>query len=112
MRVKSATQRNITPYKVGGLIFPSQDRYVDLKGIDSDVDIILSDLDNDPGEILAFLDKIKPIEVIETYPGARKEMDGLFPNLTRLDRLEGDKIIFLNIVFAFLFFKKFNDREQ
>ena len=82
MGFKSTLSGNITPYKVGGLIFPSKYRYEDLKGIDSGVEIILSDF-NDEKDLQDFFNKISPIKVIETYPEAREEMDGLFPNITR-----------------------------
>ena len=109
MKIKTLSQGSNTPYKVGGLIFPSKDRYVDLKGIDSGVDIILDYTDID--EVCSFLDKIKPVEVIETYPGARKEIDGLFQNLTRLNNLGGDEIFYLKYLFAKIFLKKFKYRE-
>ena len=81
MGFKSTLPGDITPYKVGGLIFPSKHRYEDLKGIDSGVEIILSDY-NDEKDLQYFFNKIRPIKVIETYPEAREEMDGLFPNIT------------------------------
>ena len=112
MGFKSLSKRRNTPYKVGGLIFPSKDRYVDLKGIDIGVDIILSDLNDDDKELQAFIDKINPIEVIETYPDAREEMDGLFQNITQLLCYEGNEIYYFDYKFAFMFFSKFKYREQ
>ena len=47
MGFKSTLPGDITPYKVGGLIFPSKYRYEDLKGIDSGVEIILSDFNDE-----------------------------------------------------------------
>ena len=55
MGFKSLAQSKNTQYKVDGLIFPSKERYQDLKGIDIGVDIILSDLDNEE-EFKAFFD--------------------------------------------------------
>ena len=46
MGFKSSSQRNNTQYKVGGLIFPSEESYRELKDIDDNVDNILSNLDN------------------------------------------------------------------
>ena len=111
MGFKSLAQSKNTQYKVDGLIFPSKERYQDLKGIDIGVDIILSDLDNEE-ELQAFFDKIKPIEVIETYPDAREEMDGLFRNITQLLCLEGNERFYLDYKFACMFFSKFKHREQ
>ena len=81
MGIKSS-QRNNTLYKVGGLIFPNKDRYVEFEGIDDGADILISHLRNEDN-IKEFFDRINPIEVIETYPDAREEMDGLFSNITR-----------------------------
>ena len=75
MGFKTLSQRNNTQYKVGGLIFPSEERYRDLKTIDADVDNILSDLKYEEEKLQAYFDKIEPIEVIETYPDAREEID-------------------------------------
>ena len=82
MGFKSTLSGDITPFKVGGLIFPSKYRYEDLKGIDSGVEIILSDF-NEEKYFQDFFNKISSIKVIETYPEAREEMDGLFPNITK-----------------------------
>ena len=81
MGYKSTLPGAITPYKVGGLIFPSKHLYEDLKGKDVDAENIISDF-NDEKDIQDFVNKINPIKVIETYPEAREEMDGLFPNIT------------------------------
>ena len=81
MGFKSTLPGDITPFKVGGLIFPSKYCYEDLKRIDVDAKIILSDL-NDEKDLQDFFNKIGPIKVIETYPEAIEEMDGLFPNIT------------------------------
>ena len=81
MGFKKTLPGDITPYKVGGLIFPSKYRYEDLKGIDSGAEIILSDI-NDEEDLQEFSNNIRPIKVVETYPEAREEMNGLFPNIT------------------------------
>ena len=81
MGFKSTLPGDITPFKVGGLIFPSKYLYEDLKRIDVDAKNILSDL-NDEKDLQDFFNKISLIKVIETYPEAIEEMDGLFPNIT------------------------------
>ena len=114
MGFKKTLPGDITPYKVGGLIFPSKYRYEDLKGIDS-VDIILSDLGNDEEDLQKFFNKIIPIEVIETYPEAREEMDGLFLNITRFLCYEfygTSNFLKKRYKFADMFFSKFNYREE
>ena len=75
MGIKSS-QRNNTLYKVGGLIFPNKDRYVEFEGIDDGADILISHLRNEDN-IKEFFDRINPIE------DGREEMDGLFSNITR-----------------------------
>ena len=115
MRITSATQRRTSPYKVGGLIFPSKDRYIDLKGIDIGVDIILSDLGDDKEDLQEFFDKIRPIEVIKTYPEASEEMDCLFPNITQLLSYEfygRSNKLKKSYKFAYMFFSKFSYREE
>ena len=115
MGFKSATQIRNTPYKVGGIIFPSRNRYEDLKGIDTGVDIILSHLGDDEEDLEVFFDKIRPIEVIEKYPEAREEMDGLFPNITKMLCYEfygTSNKLKKNYKFAHMLFSKFNYREQ
>ena len=115
MGFKTTTQIRNTPYKVGGLIFPSKDRYEDLKGIDTGVDIILSYLGDDEEDLQVFFDKIKPIEVIETYPEAREEMDGLFRNITQLLCYEfygRSNILKKSYKFASMFFSKFYYSEE
>ena len=111
MGFKSLAQSKNTQYKVDGLIFPSKECYENLKGIDAVGSIILLDLCNEE-KLKAFFDKIKPIEVIETYPDAREETDGLFRNITHLLCLEGNERFHLDYKFACMFFSKFKYREQ
>ena len=47
MGFKTLSQSKTRQYKVGGLIFPSKERYEDFKGIDLGNEIILSDLVNE-----------------------------------------------------------------
>ena len=110
MGIKSSQRNNIV-YKVGGLIFPSKDRYVDFKGIDSGADIIISDFRNEDN-IIEFFNGIKPIKVIETYPDAREEMDDLFLNITRYLSYEGNEMLYSKYKFAIMFFKKFKYIEH
>ena len=111
MGFKSILPGDITPYKVGGLIFPSKYRYEDLKGIDSVAEIILSDFNDEKD----FFNKIRPIKVIETYPEAREEIDGLFPNITGFLCYEfygTSNSLEKRYKFAVKFFSKFKYIEQ
>ena len=110
MGFKSSSQRNNNQYKVDGLIFPSEEIYRKLKDIDDNVDNILSNLDKK--ELKAFFDKIEPIEVIETYPDAMEETDGLFSNITYLLCFEDTDHLQFEYDFACMFFSKLIFREQ
>ena len=109
MGIKSS-QRNKTIYKVGGLIFPSKDRYIDFKGIDSGADIIISDFRNED-DIIEFFNGIKPIKVIGTHPDGVEELHGLFSNITNYLTYEGNEILYLQYKFACMFFSKFKYTE-
>ena len=111
MGFKTLSQSKTRQYKVGGLIFPSKERYEDFKGIDLDNEIILSDLVNEE-ELQEFFDRINPIEVIETYPDAREETDGLFPNITQLLCFEGIERLNLDHKFACMLFSKFKFYQE
>ena len=111
MGFKSSSQKNNTQYKVGGLIFPSEESYLELKKIDDNVDNIISNLDNRE-ELKAFFDKIEPIEVIETYTDAMEETDGLFSNVTYLLCFEDSENLQFDYDFACMFFSKLKFREQ
>lgn len=100
MGVKSANQG----YKVNGLIFPSQFEFDCLNHIDETfrelifiggdtytkvdpLDYLNKEMQNDKGIRMLFgfksknyLDIARKIKVIETYPDAREEIDGLFGN--------------------------------
>ena len=111
MGFKSSSQRNDNQHKVGGLIFPSEESYREFKKIDYNVDNILSNLD-DREELKEFFDKIEPIEVIETYPDANEETDGLFSNVTYLLSFEESECLQFEYDFACMFFSKLKFREQ
>ena len=111
MGFKSSSQRNITQYKVGGLIFPSEESYRELKKMDDNVDNILSNLDNKE-KLQEFFDKIEPIEVIETYPDAMEEANGLFSNITYLLCFEDSENLQFQYDFACMFYSKLKFIEQ
>ena len=112
MGFKSSSQRNKNQYKVDGLIFPSEESYRKLKDIDDNVDNILSSLNKKEEELKAFFDKIEPIEVIETYPDAMEEANGLFPNVTELLCFECTDNLQFEYDFACMFYSKLIFREQ
>lgn len=59
-----------------------------------------------------FCDVIPPIDVIETYPDAREEMDGLFKNSIQLLSLDGNERYMLDYEAACLFFSRFKCHEE
>ena len=83
MEFKSTLPGDITPYKVGGLIFPSKSRFEEFEEIDRGCKKIILDF-NYEKYLQDFFNKIRPIKVIESYPYAREELDGLFPNILGL----------------------------
>ena len=111
MGFKTSSQKNNNQYKVGGLIFPSEKSYRDLKIIDNNVDNIILNLDNKE-KLKAFFDKIEPIEVIETYSDAMEETDGLFSNITYFLCFEDSENLQFEYDFGCMFFSKLKFREQ
>ena len=79
---KETSQSNIcNPFKVGGLIFDSEDDYQLFKDIDRNI------------KQTEFFNKIKKINVKESYYDAMEEMDGLFKNATHLLCYEGTRFV-------------------
>ena len=86
MAFKSLSQ-NDKQFKVGGLIFPTANLYKLFRDLDKEIsDIIFSLYDRKMtfDEVQEFFDIIPPTDVIETYPDAGEEMDGLFHNSINL----------------------------
>ena len=75
---------NISNYEIGGLIFNSSDDYFYLKNIDMNINSTSNLIENGNISLEDFFNKIKIINVRESYYEAREELDGLFINSTRL----------------------------
>ena len=75
-------QIKLNIFKVGDFKFPSKEIYEYMKEIDENVDIILSDL-NDEEEMKIFFDKIDQILVFEKYFNSYSIMMNLFPNIKK-----------------------------
>ena len=87
------SQSNNIPFKVGGLIFDCKDDFKMFKNIDKKI----GELDNsgNDDDYNYLFSNVRSINVTETYPDAREEMDGLFGNATMLlvnenTRFDGD----------------------
>ena len=93
MVIKSKRQQINNNFKIGGLIFDSEEDYCKLKNIDNNINEIVK-LVND--KIISVKDAFKNIEQInvkESYFQAREELDGLFKNSTSLLAYEGTRYI-------------------
>ena len=91
---KQTSQSNICiPFKVGGLIFDSEEDYLLLKQIDRNINDTVTSVRDGIIDLKEFFNKIKKISVKETYYDAKEEMAGLFTNATDLLCLEGTRFV-------------------
>ena len=90
---KETSQSNIcNPFKVGGLIFDSEDDYQLFKDIDRNITQTVKSVEDGSIDLKEFFNKVKRINVKESYYDAREEMDGLFKNATSLLCFEGTRL--------------------
>ena len=71
-------------FKVGGLIFDSEDDYQLFKDIDRNITQTVKSVEDGSIDLKEFFNKVKKINVKESYYNAREEMDDLFKNTTKL----------------------------
>ena len=89
---KETSQTNIyNQFKVGGLIFDSEDDYQLFKDIDRNITQIVKSVEDNLIDLKEVFNNIKKINVKESYYDAREEMDGLFKNATQLLCYEGTR---------------------
>ena len=106
---KETTQtRNINPFKVGGLIFESEDDYQLFKDIDRNISQKVKSVVDGDIDIKDVFNNIKKINVKETYYEAREETDGLFLNSTELLTYEHSLIFKFEYEVGRCFFDKIN----
>ena len=98
---------NSLPFKVGGLIFDSEEDYLLFKNIDRNINDTVKSVKNGSIDLKEVFNNVKPINVKECYYEAREEMDGLFKNVTGLLCFEGTRLDTENKV-ACCFFDKVN----
>ena len=84
MGAKSSNQ-GLQGYKVNGLIFPSVMSFYILKAIDNNCYNIV---ENEPS---GYFNNVPTIKVIETYPAACEELEGLFLNAVECLMFEGEE---------------------
>ena len=71
-------------FKLGGLIFDSEEDYKSLKRVDDNFFNIVKLVKNSSNDLENIFNNIKSINVTETYPDAYDEIDGIYPNATSL----------------------------
>ena len=77
-----SNQSNNIPFKVGGLIFDCEDDFNLFQNIDKNIgEAVNAGIVDDDDYLFS---NVRSINVTETYPDAREEMDGLFGNATML----------------------------
>ena len=82
---KETSQTNIcNPFKVGGLIFDSEEDYLILKNIDRNINQIVKSVEDGSIDLKDVFNNVKTINIKESYDDAWEEMDGLFKNATDL----------------------------
>ena len=78
-------------FKVGGLIFDSENDYQLFKDIDRNITQTVKSVEDGSIDLKEFFNKVKRINVKESYYDAREEIDGLFKNATKLLCYEGTR---------------------
>ena len=71
-------------FKLGGLIFDSEEDYKSLKRVDNNIFNIVKLVKNSSNDLENIFNNIKSINVTETYPDAYDEIDRIYPNATSL----------------------------
>ena len=78
---------------MGGLIFDSVNDYHLFKDIDRNIKQTVKSVEDGSIDLKEFFNKIKNINVKESYYDANEEMDGLFANATHLLCYEGTRFV-------------------
>ena len=78
------------PYRIGGLIFRSEDDYKLLKYIDDNVRVLEKCMEEGLTNYAYYFCSIQPIKIIQTNSGWREELIGLFPNVSDLAYYDKD----------------------
>ena len=88
---KSKETNICNPFKVGVLIFDSEDDYQLFKDIDRNIKQTVKSVEDGSIDLKEVFNNVKKINVKESYYDAREEMDGLFKNATELLCYEGTR---------------------
>ena len=91
--IETTQSNNCNPFKVGGLIFDSEEDYLIFKNIDKNITQIVKSVKDGIIDLNEVFNNVKTINVEESYYDAREEMDGLFKNATDLLCYEGTRLV-------------------
>ena len=91
--IETTQSNNCNPFKVGGLIFDSEEDYLIFKNIDRNITQIVKSVEDGIIDLNEVFNNVKTINVEEIYYDAREEMDGLFKNATDLLCYEGTRLV-------------------
>ena len=78
--IETSQSNNCNPFKVGGLIFDTEEDYLMFKNIDRNINQIVKSVEDGIIDLNEVFNNLKTINVKEIYYDAREEMDGLFKN--------------------------------
>ena len=90
---QTSQSNNCNPFKVGGLIFDSQEDYLLFKNIDRNINDTVKSVKDGRIDLTEVFNNVKTINVKECYDEAREELDGLFENATGLLCYEGTRLV-------------------
>ena len=93
MGYKSKSKQINNNFKIGGLIFDSEEDYQILKNIDRNIKQTVISVNDGIIDLKDVFNNVKKINVKETYCEASEEMDGLFKNATYLLCYEGTRFV-------------------
>ena len=80
-------------FKVGGLVFDSEDDYQLFKDIDRNITQTVKSVEDGSIDLKEFFNKVKRINVEESYSNASEELEGLFMNAIKLLCYEGTRFV-------------------
>ena len=104
---QTSQSNNCNPFKVGGLLFDSEEDYLLFKNIDKNIRDTVKSVEDGSIDLKDVFNNVKKINVEEMYYNASEEMDGLFENATGLLCYEGTSFVITYKV-GCCFFDKIN----
>ena len=90
---QTSQSNNCNPFKVGGLIFDSEEDYLLFKNIDKNINDTVTSVKDGSIDLTEVFNNVKTINVKECYDEAIEELDGLFENATGLLCYEGTRLV-------------------